>query len=348
MPHFATISQIIEAAQAALPVDLWDYAAGGAEDEVTLRRNRQAFERLAFRARVLRGVGTPDLSVTVAGQRLAVPFLPAPVGSINLYDPGGTLTVARAAHAVGTAPFIGLLASPLLEEVRAGTEGPLFFQLYAHGPRDWAQGVVERVQAAGYAGLALTVDTAAYGRRERDLVNGFSRSGTEERPNLAGLKSQDRYQQALMDWEYVDWLRAIWKGPLMVKGIQCAEDAVEALQHGVDVVYVSNHGGRQLDHGPATIEVLPEIVAALRGKAEVIVDSGFVRGTDIAKALALGANAVGVGKLSCFGLAAGGQEGLERVFQLLRDELTVTMQLAGAKSVSELTPACLRPGSPVA
>ncbi|MBM2810597.1 MAG: hypothetical protein HW416_1356 [Chloroflexi bacterium] len=343
-----TIPEIVTAAHAKLPRNLWDFSCGGAETETTLRRNRSAFDYLAFRPRVLRGKTVRDTSTTFLGHKLALPVLPAPVGSIIRFDPDGALACARAAQHVGTGSFVGTLASPSLEEVAAGASAPLFFQLYVRGDHDWVRALVQRAEKAGYLGIALTVDSGAYGRRERDIHNRFLARSGHRQPNLGEGDGARSDFQAGLTWDDLDWLRDTTALPLMVKGVLCGEDASLAVQHGVDVVYVSNHGGRQLDHAPATIEVLPEIVAAVHGRAEVLVDSGFMRGTDVVKALALGARAVCIGKLMTWALAAGGEAGLQCALELLQEEMSITMANIGVHTIAELGPEYVRTSFPPA
>ncbi len=338
--EFATIPEIVEAARRKLSRDLWDYAIGGAETEVTLRRNRSAFESIAFRPRVLRDVSTIDTTCTILGQELALPVMLAPVGSLHLYHPDSACAVARSAHHVGTAAIVGALSAPQPAEVKAASDGPLIFQAYTTPGRDWIKKAVGEAEAAGYLGFCLTVDSSIYGRRERDLHNRFSpRRRSEAPPPIRNV-------QASITWEYVDWLRSITKLPLILKGIQTAEDARMAVERGIEVVYVSNHGGRQLDQVSATIEILPEVVEAVAGRATVLVDGGFVRGTDVMKGLALGADAVVVGKLTLLGLAAGGEEGLSRTLEILHTEMQVAMANLGVSSISELDGSFLRSSSP--
>lgn len=346
-----TIPEVVAAARTSLPPPVWDYTCGGADGETTLRRNRSAFDHLAFRPRVLRGVGKPDVSTTFLGHRLSLPVMLAPVGSIAHFYPDGALACARVAERAGTASFVGTLSSPSLEDVRAGGGCPLIFQLYVYGDRSWTERLVRRVEEAGYSALCITVDIAAYGRRERDLHNRFFPRESVERPNLgtldeaAGLVVRDEYNAAF-SWEDLAWLRRITDLPLIVKGILSPEDAELAVEHGADAIYVSNHGGRQLDHALASIEVLPEILEAVGDEAEVVADSGFMRGTDMVKALAMGAKAVAIGKLMVWSLAAGGEEVLLRTLELLETEIATTMANVGAGRVSDLAPENLRPSLP--
>jgi glycolate oxidase len=347
--EFITIPEIVEAARQRLPENAWVYSFGGAETETTLRRNRTAFDYIALRPRVLRDVRNRDTSTTFLGHPLALPVMLAPIGGPQNYDPDGALACARAADQVGTIAFIGTLSSPSMEEVRAGSKGPHMFQIYVRGDREWMKNLVRRIENAGYSGLCLTVDSASYGRRERDLQRRFFRGDGGVQPNLEGLGGSNagsRDHQAGLTWEDVDWLREFSSLPIMLKGILSPEDAELAVHHGASVVYVSNHGGRQLDHCPATLDVLPEIVAAVRGRAEVLIDSGFMRGTDVVKAIALGANAVLIGKLMAWGLGAAGQAGVVRALELLKTEMLVTMANIGARSVAEIGASSVRSSYP--
>jgi glycolate oxidase len=276
----------------------------------------------------------------------------APVGSISLFHPDGALAAHRVAQRAGTIEFVSTMSYPSLEDVRAGADGPIVFQIYVRGDREWLHKLVNRVMRANYSAICLTVDSAAYGRRERDLHNRFVPAEAHGRPNLSDLpegadepKLRDLYQAALT-WDDVDWLRQVCPLPLIIKGIQNADDAKLAVEHGASVVYVSNHGGRQIDHVPATIEVLPEIVQAVAGRAEVIVDSGFLRGSDVVKAIALGARAVLIGKLMCWGLGADGEDGLMRTLDLLRIEMGNVMANIGARTIADISREHVRPSLP--
>ncbi|MBI2954443.1 MAG: alpha-hydroxy-acid oxidizing protein [Chloroflexi bacterium] len=351
MSEFLTIPEIIHAAEEKLPRPIWDFASGGAETETTLRRNRLAMERYALCQRVLVDVRKCDFSTTFLNHRLSIPVMLAPVGSLTRFAPDGALAAARVAERKGTIAFVSTVSAPSLETVAAGVDGPAIFQLYNYGDRDWVKSIVRRVENAGYCALCLTADTAMYGRRERDLHNRFfPRQVASDRPNLADVNcthDEAEVNKAGMTWEYLAWLRDQTRLPLILKGVMMADDAARAVEAGVEAIYVSNHGGRQLDHGLATIEVLPEIVQAVAGRAEVLVDSGFVRGTDVIKGLALGAKAVAIGKLMSWGLAADGEAGLERALDLLAREIEVGMALIGATSVAEIGPHVIRPTMPL-
>ena len=348
-----TICEIVESARANLAAEVWDSICGGADSETTLRRNRSAFEYLALRPRVLNGVSGRNVSTTFLGLPLALPIMLAPVGTtVSSCDPTGALACARAAHQAGTVCFVGMLSSPTIEEVRAATDGPLVFQLYIRGDRDWIAAAVRRAESARCAALCVTVDASAYGRHERDLHNRFGPMAAGAHSNVPGMPSgttaaalRERYQASLT-WDDIAWLCGHTHLPVILKGIMTPEDAELAVQHGVAAIYVSNHGGRQLDHAPATIEVLPEIVQAVQGRAEVIVDSGFVRGSDVVKALAMGARAVLIGKLMLWGLAAGGTDGVVRALEILKEEIDTTMANIGVRNIAQIGPQYLRPSRP--
>jgi len=327
--EYVSNQEIIQAARRNLPQDVWDYLTGGAESETTMRRNRMGFDTLALRPRVLIDVSKIDTSTTFLGQKLRIPVMMAPIGSLQTITSEGGVAVAKAAAEFGTMNFVSSVTQPTLEEIAASTNHPKIFQLYIRGGLDWCAEIVGRVKQAGYIALCLTVDTALYSRRERPLLNRWQ---PPSRRTESG-----RIFQAMLTWEMADAIKKIADMPLIIKGIATAEDAKIAVEHGVDVIYVSNHGGRQLDHGRGTIETLPEIVEAAAGKAEIVLDGGVTRGTDIVKALALGAKAVTIGKLQGWGLGAGGKAGLVRVLELLEEELIVDMGLLGVTRVDQIT-----------
>jgi glycolate oxidase len=338
-PQFATLQQIVLAARRNLTAELWDHLSGGSDSETTLIRNRQALDVLALRQRVLVDVSTIDTTTTLLGQKLSIPVFLAPVGAfLGLAHPEGAKTVARAAVARGTTAFISTAAKPGLEETAAAVGEPLIFQLYVRGDRTWVGDILDRARAAGYRALCVTVDRNFYGRRDRDLVSRVSvREGFGD----------PRYQ-AMLDWEEVVWMKQRMGVPLILKGVATAEDARLAVEHGAEVVYVSNHGGRQLDHGQGSAEVLPEVVEAVAGRAEVLADGGVQRGTDVVKMLALGARAVGLGKLLGWALAANGEAGLVRMLELMETEIRTALGLMGVTSLRELSAAWVRPALPLA
>lgn len=294
--------------------------------------------------RVLRGVANRDLSTTVLGQRLSLPVMLAPVGSIGMFHPEGAQGPARVAERVGTISYVATNASPSLEEVRAVSEGPLVFQLYVYGDRPWLEKFLHRVEDAGYDALCLTVDSPDSGQRDRRFANygsqwfGRGVANFAADPEYPGSAADRNRFLAGLTWDDVAYVREHTKLPLILKGVLSPLDADLAVQHGVDVVHISNHGGRRQDQLPSTIEVLPGVLQAVNGRAEVVVDSGFMRGTDVVKALAMGARAVLIGKLMIWSLAAGGEAGLERALELLRREISATMANVGASTVAELTP----------
>jgi len=342
-----------ELARQKLSQPFFDYLAGGADDEVTLHRNREAFQRIELRPRALVDVSNVDLATTVLGREVAMPVLLAPVALQRLAHSEGEVASARAAAEAGTIMALSTMASATIEEVAAAADGPKWFQLYVHPDRDVAKRLVQRAEAAGYLAICLTVDVPHLGRRERDLrnrleyppdVTHMNYAGEIEAPPITVAPGQSALAASaghLIDpsltWDVLDWLRSVTALPILVKGITIAEDARLAVDKSVAGIVVSNHGGRQLDGAPATIDVLPEIVAAVEGRCEVLFDSGIRRGTDVLKALALGANAVLIGRAFMWGLAVGGEEGVARVLAMLRNELELAMALCGCRSVAEIS-----------
>ena len=324
---FVTNQEIIIAARRNLTDNVWHYLTGGAESETTMRRNRFGLDSLAFRPRALADVSKVDPSTTFLGQNLAIPVMLAPIGSLQSITPGGGVTVAKAAAEFGTINFVSSVTQPSLEEIAAASAKPKIFQLYVQGDLKWVENLLARVTCAGYYALCLTVDTAHYGRRERQMMDRWLP------PSRRGVGYEYR---AGLTWDTLDAIKEMAGLPFILKGVATAEDAVLAVEHGVSAIYVSNHGGRQLDHGRATIDMLPEIVDAVGGRAEIVLDGGIVRGSDVLKAIALGARAVAIGKLQGWGLAAAGQAGLVRVLEILRDEIVTTMGLLGITKLDPL------------
>jgi isopentenyl diphosphate isomerase/L-lactate dehydrogenase-like FMN-dependent dehydrogenase len=338
--RFQTLHEVVKVARASLPAEAWDYLVGGTETETTLRRNRQALDAVALRPRVLRDVSRIACTTRLFWRSLRLPVFLAPIGSIESFTPGGGATAARGAAAFGVPLMLSSVCRPGLEAVAAAApEGPRLFQLYVRGDDAWVDEHVRRARDHGYAAFCLTVDSALYSRRERDLARRFVKPWRQAATGL--------HYQAALAWDHVKRFKDQHDLPLGLKGIATAEDAELACRHGVDLVYVSNHGGRQLDHGAGALEVLPEIVAAVAGRATVLVDGGFLRGTDVIKAIALGAHAVGLGRLACFGLAAAGEAGLVRTLELLEDEIRVALGLLGVDRLTGLDPSYLRPAAPV-
>lgn len=336
--QFTTTTQIMRRAHENLDVTVWDYVAGGAESETTLLRNRQSLDSLALRPRVLTDVSEVNVTGKFLGMDQRIPVMLAPIGSLQRIHPDGAAAGARASEAFGVAMYLSSVTEPDHVGVKDISSGNMIYQLYVHGDEDWFWERVDAVTALDYKALALTVDTQVYSRRERDLIKGFQPRGP--RP------STDAFQ-ASMTWDMVARARDRLKIPLILKGIATGEDAAKAVELGVEVVHISNHGGRQLDFGRGTMDILPEIVDGAGGKAEIVIDGGFTRGTDILKAKALGADMVAIGKLYCFGLAAAGQAGVAAVLELLETELQNAIALLGARSFDELDPSYVTKADPV-
>ena len=339
--RFQTLHEIVRAARGALAPGPWDYLVGATETETTLRRNRQALDSIAFRPRVLRDVNGVDVAGTWLGQRVRLPVMLAPIGSIESFTPGGAATAAKAAGRFGIPQMLSSACNPGLEATAQAAETHRIYQLYVRGDDAFVDDVVRRARDHGYRGFCLTVDSAYYSRRERDLARRFVKPW---RAAATGLE----YQRGL-SWDQVKRFKDVHPDvPLVLKGIATAEDADIACHHGVEVVYVSNHGGRQLDHGRGTLAVLPEVVEAVGGRAKVWVDGGFVRGTDIVKGIALGAEVIGLGRIACMGLAAAGDSGLVRVLEILEEEVRLCLGLLGVTRFDELDRTHLHQETPVA
>src|SRR6476646_10315980 len=349
-PRVVNIADLRRLAQRRLPRLAFDYIDGGADDEITLRENSLAFSRLTFRPRSAVATSAADLRTTVLGTPLDLPFLLAPVGSSRLFYPRGEVAAAKAAGAAGTA----------------------WYQVYLVGGRDIATAGIARAQAAGFSALVLTIDTAVAGQRERDVRNGVKElvSGTlwEKLPFVPQVLARPRWlagfladgglmnfpnvvlpegpmgyadvgaalAQSVVTWTDLRWIRDLWKGPIVIKGVHTGEDARQAIAAGAQALVVSNHGGRQLDGVPATLRVLPEVLEAVNGRVEVLIDGGIRRGGDVAKALCLGARAVLVGRAYAYGLGAAGGDGVARAIAILRADLIRTLKLLGCPSVAEL------------
>ncbi len=345
MNTFRTLHDIAKAARANLSRNDWDYLIGAADTETSMKRNRLALDSIAFRPRVLNDVANVDAGVDLCGHRLRIPVVLPPIGSIQVFESGGAASVAQAAGAFGTMMILSSVCLPDFETLakaqpREGS-APKIFQLYLLGDWGWMDDRIERAIAAGYAGFCLTVDTAVYSRRERDIAKAYVPASGRQ----AG--GGDFIHQAKMTWDTVAHIKRKHAIPLWLKGINAADDARRAVDLGVDVVYVSNHGGRQLDHGRGCIDALPDVAAAVAGRVPVIVDGGFMRGTDIIKGLARGASAVGVGRLEALAMAAGGASALTRALELLEVEIRTNMALLGVSRVADLTPELLESAPPI-
>jgi isopentenyl diphosphate isomerase/L-lactate dehydrogenase-like FMN-dependent dehydrogenase len=372
-PRVVSIDDLRPLARRRVPKAVFDYLDGGAEGEVTLRQNCQAFEDITFRPRHAIVVEKCDLSVRVLGLDLALPFLLAPVGYSRVMHPGGEVAAARAAGAAGTAYILSTISGHKLEDVKAGSKGPVFFQLYLMGGREASEAVIERARAAGFSALVVTIDTAVAGMRERDLRNGMKEmisggllakipfvpqvlghprwlldflldGGLRVLPNVVVpgegpmtlIDVGAALARAAVTWEDLRWIRDRWHGPIVVKGVLTGDDALRAVDEGAAAVVVSNHGGRQLDCVPASLRVLPEVVKAVNGQAEVLMDGGIRRGTDIVKAICLGARAVLCGRAYAYGLAAAGEDGVIRAIEILQADLERTLRLLGCPSIAAL------------
>ena len=375
-PHrIVNIEDLRLAARRAIPKVLFEYVDGGAEDEVTLRENRRAFETVTFRPRCAVRTAQCDLRTTVAGIPLAMPFMLAPVGSSRMLYPRGEEVAAAAAGAAGTPYILSTFSGCRLEDVKAATTGPALLQLYLVGNRDVSMSMMRRARAAGYSALVVTIDTAIAGMRERDLRNGspelvarrigpmlpflpqflarprwlvrFLRDGGMMRfpnvvlPDSGPMAYADvgaSLEKSVITWDDFAWIREAWGGPMLVKGVHTGDDARRALDIGANGVIVSNHGGRQLDGVAASLRVLPEVLDAVGGRTEVLIDGGIRRGSDVVKALCLGARAVLIGRAYAYGLAAAGHPGVARAIDILRTDLIRTMKLLGCASVADLNP----------
>jgi isopentenyl diphosphate isomerase/L-lactate dehydrogenase-like FMN-dependent dehydrogenase len=334
--QFLTNHDIITAAYKNLGADAWNYICGAAESETTMRRNRMSLDCLAFRPKVLVDVGDVDISTTFLGHKLEIPVMMAPMGGVQNYADGGALVPDDACEACGSINFVSTVTQPELEVTAANSPHPKVFQLYIRGDDDWIRTMVRRACDAGYAALALTVDSAYYGNRER-----------LSREQLADRRPAAREFQKRLTWDSVKLIQDELAGtPLIIKGIMRPEDAARAVELGVECIYISNHGGRQLDHVQGSIDMLPGIVDAVNGKAEVIIDGGFTRGTDVVKAVALGARAVLIGKLQAWALGAGGLPALLRSLDILAWEIETALGLLGVTKLDELDPSFVAQGLP--
>ncbi len=332
LPH-----EFYKAARAKLEDGPWDYLRGGAETETTFLRNRAALDAIAFRPRVLRDVEHVDTATSLLGHRLRIPVVLAPIGSLQDFDPDGGAAAARAANGFGIIKMQSWGSHPGLEAVAASCAGPKLYQLYVRGDARWVDDHVRRAMDAGYVGFCVTVDLDYYAKRERDIAKRYVTTARR-------TGGKDEHFQKRFDWRDVDRIKARFDTPLIIKGIATAEDARLAVEHGVDVVYVSNHGGRQLDHGRGAIDVLPEVVDAVAGSAQVMVDGGFLRGSDVVKAMALGADAVGMGRMYGFALAADGERGVFRLLEILEDEIRACLGMLGVTRFADLDASYLRHG----
>ena len=337
--RYQALHEFVEDAQERLDRNAWGYLIGATETETTVARNRQALDSVAFRPRVLRNVSAVDTSTPFLGHRLEIPVALAPVGSLESFHPEGAAEAARGAAAAGVPIIVSSVTQPGLEATAAAASGPKVFQLYVRGGEDFVDDHARRAIDAGYDAFCITVDTAHYSRRERDIANRFVKPW---RVRASGMNFQ-----AALNWDDIKRFKDKHRIPLMLKGIGTAEDAEIACATGVDFVYVSNHGGRQLDHGRGSFAVLPEVVSAVRGRAKIVVDGGFCRGTDIVKGIAAGADLVCVGRLYCYALAAAGAPGVQQMLALLGEEVTIALGLLGVPRLDMLDANCMEAAQPV-
>lgn len=378
MRRAASVADLRSIARRRLPAGVFDYIDGAAEDERTLLANQEAFRRVSFRPRVLRGVHDVDISSKLLGRHLAYPLVLAPTGFTRIAHPEGELAVARSAHRAGIPYTLSTLSTRSIEEVRAISDGRLWFQVYAWRDRGLVKEMVDRACAADFEALVLTVDTAVFGRRERDVRRGFTlpptiglstlldgvrhpswtssflRSEPIRFANVIGQTVGDgatpvtlsdyinsQFNRGL-SWEDVEWLRSHWRGPLILKGIQTVEDALIAANAGIDAIAISNHGGRQLDDAPPTFSLIAPIADAVAGRVEIICDGGVRRGSDIVKAVAAGADACMAGRAYLYGLGAAGEPGVSRVLEWFRNDIDRTMSLLGVNTITQLEPSHLQ------
>jgi L-lactate dehydrogenase (cytochrome) len=372
-----SIADLRKVAHARMPSVLFDYIEGGAEDEITVSWNREAFANFSFLPRTLRDVSRVNLSTTVQGIKIDLPVIAAPTGMTRMFHHEGELAVARASHLAGTAYTLSSVATTSIEDVAAVAKGPLFFQVYVWHNRKMVNDFIERCRKMNYSGIMLAVDLAALGKRERDIHHGhgqaaklkwnMARSAIIKPSWLYHYLKQPKWRMANMlqylphgaladkvldkvneqfdpsvSWEDARELMKAWGGKFILKGIQSKEDAILAAEMGASGIVISNHGGRQLDGAIATLDLLPEIVDAVGKDVEIMIDGGITRGSDVIKALALGAKACLIGRAYMYGLGAGGEKGVSRCYEILRDEMVRVMQLIGCSDVRELGPQYLR------
>ncbi len=357
LDDFLIVDDFEDAAARLLTKNAYDYYRSGADDQRTLRENRRAFRRWEIWYRVLADVAERSLEATVLGSKLASPILVAPTAYHCMAHPEGEIATARGTAEAGSLQIVSTLATTRLEDVAAASSGPKWFQLYVHKDRELTRELVERAVASGYRALVLTVDAPLLGRRLADERNRFAlppgmtmanlmtseaaRTSSAEEQSMLARHFVDKHDASLT-WKDLAWLQGLSSLPLVVKGLVRADDAERAVDHGAAAVVVSNHGARQLDGSPATIDALPGVVTAVRGRCTVLLDGGVRRGTDVLKAIALGASAVLVGRPILYGLAVGGAAGVARVLTILNHELSMAMALAGARTIADIDPDLVR------
>lgn len=338
LPEYLTLHEIVKKARQRLSHDNWDYIIGGTETEVGVKRNRLALDSLGFRPRILRDVSRIDAGTDFLNRRLRLPVLLAPVGSLELFSPQGAADSARAAQTFGVAHMLSSVCQPGIEGLaQAAPEALRTYQLYVHGDSGWIDDRIERCIEAGFSMFCFTVDSAVYSRRERD----------QAKRNIRRNVVPGREMQVFFSWKDIERIRAKYKIPLALKGVDTAADAQLALDHGIDMIYVSNHGGRQLDHCLGSMAVLPEIVEVVKKRVPVIVDGGINRGSDVVKAMAAGADMVGLGRMQCLALGAAGEAGVVRMLEILEHEIVTCMGLLGVNNWNELEPSHICAAPPI-
>ncbi|MBT4720697.1 MAG: alpha-hydroxy-acid oxidizing protein [Rhodospirillaceae bacterium] len=323
-------TELINEAQRRVSAVSWDYIAGATESETSLKRNRMGIDSLALRPRVMRNVAGTDASTEFLGRRQRLPVMLAPVGGLHTFSDGGAALPARAAREFGVDFMQSSVTEPDMDVVSAAAGDHWLFQLYVFGDLGWIEDYLRSAIDLGVKGFCITVDSDHYSRRERNLIRHVDARASNSRG-----RGDPKWRQEF-DWAVFDKIRALSDIPMMLKGIMRPEDAALCAEHGVDVVYISNHGGRQLDHGQGTIDVLPEIVDAVAGRAKIVIDGGFLRGTDVLKAIILGADMVALGKLQAMAVGAAGEAGVHRMLEILEDEITIDMKLMGVNTLAEL------------
>lgn len=338
LDHVVSIDQILALARERIDPGPHTWADAAAGQEATAARNTKALAQLALVPHMLTDVGTVDTSSSFLGTPLSLPVMLAPVGAMSLYHDDGAMGSARAAADMGTSAICGMLVSEPWEDLAATAAGKQFFQLYVCGDRAWLADVIARVEAAGFAGLVVTVDTPVIGRRDRAMTSGFRWSRDSEDPFNLERHGFDMEYRKRVTWEDFEFICETTSIPVVLKGVMTPSDATRAEASGAAGIYVSNHGGRALDHAISSIEVLADVVEAVDPSTDVVIDSGFTRGPDICKALALGAKAVGIGRLQCWALGVGGQAGISRTLEILREEIETSMANLGVARVADLGP----------
>ena len=337
--EFLVLHEFFSSAKSKLSIETWDYLFGGAETETTYKRNRLALNSLGFRPRILRNVEHLDTTVELFEHSLRIPVILAPIGSMQDFVESAGIAPTRAAARFGILHMLSSSCSPGLEKVARSIEYPKIFQLYVRGDKNWVDDHIRMAIQEGYIAFCFTVDLDAYGRRERDLAKRYRSTA---RRTATGPEHQMRFS-----WDDVKRIKDTFDIPLIIKGIATVEDAEMAVVNGIEAVYVSNHGGRQLDHGLGGASLLPEIVSAIKGKAKIIFDGGIMRGTDVIKGIALGADAVGIGRLQGLAAGANGEPGIFRMLEILETEIQICLRLLGVNRLSDLNSSYLRECEPL-